>query len=126
MEVPTLGTLRPDARSPREAREAVRGLLEGTDRAVVEAVLLAVSELVTNAVEHAGTNVELRAGVVDGRLRVEVADGSGELPHPRRPAPQSRNGRGLLLVEQVADAWGVSPTSTGKAVWFERRLFGRD
>ena len=123
MEVPTVETLRPDPRSPREARRLVRTQLEGTaSPAVLEAVLLAVSELVTNAVEHAGTTVELRTSVADGRVRIEVVDGSGDLPHLRRPGPEALGGRGLLLVEEIADSWGVDPSAGGKSVWFELRL----
>jgi anti-sigma regulatory factor (Ser/Thr protein kinase) len=89
---------------------------------VVHAVVLAVSELVTNAVEHAGTSIDLRAGVGDGRLRVEVADGSGDLPHARTPDAGRLGGRGLHLVQQLADRWSVDTTPVGKTVWFERSL----
>lgn len=87
-----------------------------------DAVVLAVSELVTNAVEHAGTRIELRAGTDGDCLRIEVADGSGDLPREGRPQPGDVGGRGLLLVKQLADRWDVTTTSTGKTVWFERRL----
>ena len=123
MEVRALGTLPPTARSPALARRLVRGLLEPAARPeVVEAVVLAVSELVTNAVEHAGTSIELRAGVSEGRLRVEVADGCGDLPHARTPDAERIGGRGLLLVDQLADRWNVETTPVGKTVWFERSL----
>jgi anti-sigma regulatory factor (Ser/Thr protein kinase) len=125
VEVPTLGTLRPDARSPREARRLVRELLEPrTGPEVLAEVLLAVSELVTNAVEHAGTAVQLRGGIVDGRVRIEVADGSGEIPRRRQPDLDALGGRGMLLVGHVADDWGIVTAVDGKTVWFERALNG--
>ena len=127
MEVATVETLRPDAQSPRHARRVVRELLEGSaPPEVIDAVLLAVSELVTNAVEHAGTALQLRAGVAGGRVRVEVVDGSGDLPRRRQPSADSLGGRGLLLVEEVADSWGVDTSADGKAVWFERALSDDD
>ena len=101
----------------------MRSLLEGSASTdVIDAVLLAVSELVTNAVEHAGTALELRAAVAYGRVRVEVVDGSGDLPHQRQPAADALGGRGLQLVEQIADTWGVEAFPQGKSVWFERTL----
>ena len=125
MEVRALGVLPPDARSPAHARRLVRSVLEPVaDDELVAAVVLAVSELVTNAVEHAGTAIELRAGLAAGCLRVEVADGSGELPHARTPDVARVGGRGLLMIEQLADRWAVDATPVGKTVWFERQLDG--
>ena len=125
VEVQSLGTLPPNARSPSLARRLVRSVLEPVaDDEVVAAVVLAVSELVTNAVEHAGTSIEIKAGIGGGRLRVEVADGSGELPRARPPDVERVGGRGLLLVSQLADRWSVDTTPVGKTVWFERRLDG--
>jgi hypothetical protein len=53
------------------------------------------------------------------RVRVEVHDGSPELPIRRRYSNMSGTGRGLLLVERMADGWGADLTSRGKVVWFE-------
>ncbi|MHB9863918.1 ATP-binding protein [Streptomyces sp. YIM S03343] len=91
-----------------------------------DAVLL-ISELATNAVLHARggrmlCGVEL---VPESELRVEVHDEYGDGDHrepclPRlSPAPHAESGRGLLLVEQIADAWGVtrSTRTTGNVVW---------
>ena len=123
MDVRVLAVLPPDPRTPREARRLLRHYLAPhASGEIAEAVVLAVSELVTNAVEHAGTRVELRAGVDAGCLRIEVADGSGDLPRETEPRPGTVGGRGLRLVQQLADRWDVTTTATGKTVWFERRL----
>ena len=120
-----LAVLPPDPRTPREARRVLRQYLASLASGdVADAVVLAVSELVTNAVEHAGTRVELRAGTDGGCLRIEVADGSGDMPRNTEPRPDAVGGRGLHLVDQLADRWDVTTTATGKTVWFERRLDG--
>lgn len=87
-----------------------------------DAVLL-VSELATNAVRHTvGTRFLCGAGLVeDGCLRLEVHDHdrSGRVLPRREPGPDDEGGRGLLLVEQLAQAWGVDRSSLtgGNAVW---------
>jgi anti-sigma regulatory factor (Ser/Thr protein kinase) len=78
-----------------------------------------VSELVTNAVVHARTEVTvrvLRKGA--GIARVEVADGSTVLPGPRVATRASRSGRGLTLVDHLSNEWGVEANGAGKIVWF--------
>jgi two-component sensor histidine kinase len=95
--------------------------------AVRDDVLLLVSELVTNALLHAGMGpdqllrVELRRlpGVV--RLAV-VDDGIGFTPHPECLDGDRPGGWGLVLVDRIADRWGVVPTATGTRVWFEIRF----
>jgi anti-sigma regulatory factor (Ser/Thr protein kinase) len=83
---------------------------------------LVVSELVGNAVRHSGLP-ELRVSVAlvePRRFRVAVSDGSSAAPRPRHPADDSESGRGLFLVEAVADRWGTSPERDGgKSVWAE-------
>jgi len=85
---------------------------------------LIVSELATNAVEHAGTDFIVtvsRGGT--GRPHVAVHDGASRFPHPSGPAlidPRTTfpvRGRGLLLVHAVAAAWGAMPARGGKVVW---------
>lgn len=102
------------------ARRAVRDLLR-THRLEPDAAELLVSELVANAVRHAaGADVLLRAQVAEGRLRVEVQDGSSTPPGPARsPSWEQESGRGLLLVEAVAERWGTQPAPGGKTLWFE-------
>ncbi len=119
-----LGHLAPDPTSPAEARRLVRAALAGTVAAdLLAQILVAVSELTTNAVEHAATPFEVRAGCVDGHVRVEVADHDPTLPTGGAdPGPAAVTGRGLLLVERIADRWGVDADASGKTLWFERAV----
>jgi anti-sigma regulatory factor (Ser/Thr protein kinase) len=108
------------------ARDAV-GQLEAelSDRRLGDVRLL-VSEVVTNAVRHAGLTsddvIRLRFLTGDGQLRVEVTDpGSGFEPRKRDPDLNRPGGWGLYLVEQLAERWGVE-TSGRTLVWFELPL----
>lgn len=85
-----------------------------------DTIALLVSEVATNAVLHAYGR-EVRVRVLDRglRLRVEVVDGSPALPAPRNASTRDEDGRGMLLVEALAVAWGVEERRDGKAVWFE-------
>ncbi len=93
-------------------------------RGVADAAVLLTSEVVSNAVGHAGP-VRNGAGLTvmlrchPGVVRVEVADGSSAQPVRRTPAPGGRNGRGVLLLDALASAWGSTPSPGGKTVWFE-------
>jgi PAS domain S-box-containing protein len=112
--------LPPDPASVAEARQQVRGLvLEGGRPDLVDTAVLVVSELVTNALLHAGTEIGLAASLQDGGLHVEVSDGSPHLPSRRNYGPTSGTGRGLLMLESMADDWGVTPLPQGKIVWFD-------
>lgn len=88
--------------------------------ALLDDVQLLVSELVTNAVIHAGSEVEVAVRLLSDSIRIEVVDRAPvtEL-RPSTPDGDGESGRGLLLVETVASAWGVEPIDGGKAVWFE-------
>jgi len=78
-----------------------------------------VSELVANAVIHAATSTDLVIDLGDRRLRVEVRDSAGGHPERRDPAYDELSGRGLLIVDELADRWGVDEEPPGKSVWFE-------
>ncbi|MFI7315708.1 ATP-binding protein [Streptomyces venezuelae] len=81
--------------------------------ALTHDVALAVSELVTNAVQHAeGTPVGLRIWRAAHELRIEVTDGSPMPARPRRAGEADESGRGLLLVAAIAKEWGTSPDGT--------------
>jgi anti-sigma regulatory factor (Ser/Thr protein kinase) len=77
-----------------------------------------VSELVTNGVVHAATTMELIIGAIDGVVRVELVDHSGDEPHIR-PETGADGGFGLRIVEAMARRWGVRHEDGAKTVWFE-------
>lgn len=109
-----------DARSVREARHVLRdALLRSGAEELVEPATLVTSEIVTNALVHAGTEVELRVLSTADAVRVEVQDGGEHVPVRRKYAETAGTGRGLQLVEELSDRWGVAHGSAGKAVWFE-------
>jgi DNA-binding NarL/FixJ family response regulator len=87
---------------------------------VLDDVQLLVSELVTNAVVHAGSDVEVAVRLLTDAVRIEVVD-QGPMGSLRvtKPAHDAESGRGLLLVETLASAWGVEEIEGGKSVWFE-------
>lgn len=112
--------LPPDAGTPRLARRAIDERVGAVPRK--DDLLLCVSEVVTNAVLHAGTPRHLSAREIDGRLLVEVTDGDPRPPTPRHPDVTSATGRGLHLLDDLALAWGTRPLEDGKVVWFEFAL----
>lgn len=102
-----------------QARHVVRDLLrQGHRPDLVDTACLLTSELVTNAVVHAGAAVELVVDLDRARLAVEVIDASEVGPTPREAQPLDTGGRGLAMVEHLADAWGVTEVVPGKSVWF--------
>jgi anti-sigma regulatory factor (Ser/Thr protein kinase) len=86
-----------------------------------DGALVCVSEVITNAVVHAGSHAELSMRVTRGVLRVGVRDvGASAIPTVRPPAtPDDTHGRGLLLVEALSDKWGTIEEGGSKVVWFE-------
>ncbi|MFK4600367.1 PAS domain S-box-containing protein [Streptomyces pristinaespiralis] len=116
----------PSRRFPRKpqsvasARRFVRDALEGLAPDVVDTVELLVSELVTNAVVHARTEVEVAARALNGRVSVRVSDhrpSRGLVPHAC--PPYAGTGQGLALVEQLASRHGSDTDEERKTVWFE-------
>lgn len=106
------------------ARQQLRELLhDWADPEQIDSAELMVSEMATNVLVHTDGDALLVAEVTgerdERRLRVEVADASDELPHKRRPGEMASSGRGLVLMEMLADAWGVDPRGEGKSIWFE-------
>ena len=104
--------------APAQARSVVRRLLALWDadepRQLAE---LLTSELVTNAVVHAATEIMLRVEASQSFVRVEVGDTNPEMPRMRPPGV---GGYGLRLVDQLATSWGAQPAgANGKIVWFE-------
>lgn len=86
---------------------------------VFDLVSLLVSEVVTNAVVHASSPVEVAVRLLPAAVRIEVADRSTEVPRLRRAVDDETGGRGLALVAALAQSWGVDLHPAGKTVWFE-------
>ena len=100
----------------RFVRDQLRGWGVGVDE---DDVALMVSELVTNVGLHARTEAFVRVTLRDGCLRVEVSDHSAVPIQVRPHAPGAETGRGLRIVEALAEDWGVRADDGGKTVWFE-------
>lgn len=94
----------------------------------VDDMVLMVSELMTNAVTHgrvpgtSGRQVRMAIEKAGDVIRVEVRDTQSDKQPHRCEAGQNTSGRGLVLVEALSDAWGVSHEVIGKTVWVEKRL----
>jgi serine phosphatase RsbU (regulator of sigma subunit)/PAS domain-containing protein/anti-sigma regulatory factor (Ser/Thr protein kinase) len=112
-----------DVTAPARARHFIAAALAGgtTDRPLVETAILLASELVTNAVVHAEGTVRIGLERSPGRVRVTVGDTSTAEPQLRHAPQDSPSGRGIYLVDQLADRWGVDVHGDGKTVWFELR-----
>lgn len=106
--------------SPAQARHFVeRTLLDWGYPGLVDTAILLTSELVTNAVMHAESDLELTLQLVNGFLRVEVYDREDRAVRPRDAGDEATSGRGLALVDALATSWGTDDVDLGKVVWFE-------
>jgi serine/threonine-protein kinase RsbW len=117
VELPAAESAARLARQATRAAVAVWRLGDLTDPAV-----LLVSELVTNAFQHAAPGASgtvLRLEYSGSWLRIEVHDASPHGPEPRTPDWLDESGFGLMLVDALAAKWGVQQTTQGKAVWAE-------
>ncbi|MFF5013711.1 ATP-binding protein [Streptomyces sp. NPDC001165] len=120
--------VRPEPTEVGRARRWARSRLLGSgieaDEPLAETLILLVSELVTNAVVHTGRPAVLRLSLPPGTaesatVRLEVADTSPRAPVPRCAGSNATGGRGLALVDCLADRWGWSPEGAGKSIWCE-------
>jgi anti-sigma regulatory factor (Ser/Thr protein kinase) len=114
-------TVRPETDSVAAVRHFVdfaqHILGSSADRAVAAVV---TSELVANAVEVAAGEITVTIRCVGHNLRVEVQDHGYGMPEVQHPSPDDAGGgRGLMIVEELADQWGVQQFLPGKIVWFE-------
>jgi anti-anti-sigma factor len=116
--------LEPTVHAPRAARELVASACAewGLPETAIAAEVVA-SELVTNAVRHAGTSIDVRVTLRDDQLRISVRDGEAGLARRQSPAEADAHGRGLLIVDAVATTWGNVPIGDGKVVWATLRRF---
>ncbi|MFJ6985143.1 MULTISPECIES: ATP-binding protein [unclassified Streptomyces] len=120
--------IRPDPAEVGRARKWARSRLAGSgigaDEPLAETLVLLVSELVTNAVVHTGCPAVLRLSLPGGpageaTVRLEVADRSERAPVPRCVGDDATGGRGLALVDGLADRWGWTVEGHGKRIWCE-------
>lgn len=110
-----------DPRAPAIARRAVEEVAENVDPGVLRDAQLLVSEVVTNSIKHSGSDdpIQLRVWERATGLKIEVADGGFgfEPAEPSTPG-EEEGGRGLLILETLADRWGTSRDARAR-VWFE-------
>jgi anti-sigma regulatory factor (Ser/Thr protein kinase) len=120
IEVRTM--LNPHPTSVGAARRFVRDVLMSRQVAdpVVETVELLTSEVVTNAIVHGRSGPLLAVQVKEGSVRVAVGDVSPEVPVRRLGRLDDLSGRGVVIIDELASAWGVEHERNGtKRVWFE-------
>ncbi len=112
-----------------QARRFLLAQLPGASDGESDALVLMLSELATNAVQHAATEFEVQVQVApDGhRVRVEVTDGAAGFPTPQEQVADAPHGRGLHIVRTLADTWGIEMRrdQPGKTVWFSLPLAGQ-
>ncbi|MFF2194976.1 ATP-binding protein [Streptomyces sp. NPDC058157] len=106
-------------RARRWARSRLAGSGIGDDEPLAETLILLISELVTNAVVHTGCPAVLRMLLGGPGVRVEVADTSDRAPARRQAGGDDTGGRGLELVDGLADRWGWQREGAGKRIWCE-------
>jgi two-component sensor histidine kinase len=87
------------------------------DESRIEPVMLVANELVANAIVHARSAPVLSLSESGADLLLRVSDESHTLPIPQAPTTNESGGRGLLLVDALADRWGIDARADGKSVW---------
>lgn len=118
---PVAVTLPASAGSSARARQAVADAAStwGLSADAADDAALVVTELVSNAVDHAEGPVELTVSRTATGVRIEVVDGSPTLPEQRPVQVDSARGRGLIIVAALSTSWGAEPRAGGKVVWAE-------
>lgn len=112
-----------DLRRLHDARRFVCDAIDEWGVAPPENAALLTSEVVTNAMIHVGGSVVLHVWRNGRRAVVEVHDDSSEQPELREPEPGRAGGRGMQIIEALANSWGVIDIhDDGKIVWFEIQL----
>lgn len=118
---PVAVTLPATAGASAQARRIVGEAVAtwGVSPDVAEDAALVVTELVSNAVDHATGPLELTVSRTVQGIRIDVADQSPAMPQPRPVQVDSARGRGLIIVAALSRDWGTTPTTRGKTVWAE-------
>jgi anti-sigma regulatory factor (Ser/Thr protein kinase) len=93
--------------------------LNGSADGMHDDLALVATELAVNAIRHAESPFTVSLAADDDRIRIIVGDTDPKAPRRRAPDVQDESGRGLLLVDALADAWGADPVDGGKLVWAE-------
>jgi serine/threonine-protein kinase RsbW len=102
-----------------QARRFVSAQLAGVRGRVADDIAVMVSELVTNCVRHTVTDFSVSVDVTGREVRVEVTDHGGGVPVVRSPDASEPSGRGLRIVQELSDSFGITEAkSAGKTVWF--------
>lgn len=116
-----------DGRAAGLARSVVRDRLRAWDlEDLLDTAVLLTSEVVTNVIVHTASAPALQVTRDGAGLLVTVIDGSPVPPHRRWNSATATTGRGLQMLQGLADDWGWNPVGEGKAVWFLLRRDGRD
>lgn len=107
--------------APRAARRLVAAgcARAATGRECADSAGLLASEVVTNALLHGDGDVTIGMDAGAAMVRVEVGDASRSRPREDVPGEEAERGRGLLIVNALSSAWGVTDALPGKIVWFE-------
>lgn len=106
-----------DAAAVPAARHSVASIVAYAADDLVDRVSLVISELATNVVLHAEAPFTLRASYTDQQLLLEVHDETSEGPHDNESTDLDQGGRGMDVVDAVADRWGTTFHEPGKTVW---------
>jgi len=110
--------LRPVPDACRQVRQMVnQACTAWQHREAAATAALIATELVANVVRHAHTTMEFTMRLRDGRLSMAVRDHSRRLPRPADPKVTDAGGRGLRLIRELTESWGVRPVPDGKVVW---------
>jgi signal transduction histidine kinase len=108
--------------SVTEARHYVLDELSDVGADTSDVVALLVSELATNCIRHAGSEFTVRLERDTDHVTIFVTDRGSGSPVVRSPGPRDPSGRGLRIVQSMADDWGVDSRSGSKTVWFSLSL----
>lgn len=102
------------------ARRFVAESLPDVSSETLETLVLIVSELATNCIQHARSGFRVKVSRDRRQVRLEVTDTGDGTARLRNPTTSELHGRGLRIVDALADRWGVTPASPrqGKTVWF--------